>query len=563
MSSDNRSSLEVEDKRPSSPYAGRWIARLRGKVIAHGGTPEQARRAAQGCRHKEIPEIVFEPTSEPLPLNPLVNKVLEILPPSQVIYLVGGAVRDAFLGVVTHEMDFIVPNSGIVVGKNVAHELGADFFPLDDKRNIGRVILNQDGGIHNVLDFSSYRGADLEADLVGRDFTINAIALDLRTQFIYDPLGGAVDLREKRLRPCSTTSFNDDPVRILRAVRQAAAYDLRILHSTRQSMKQVAELLVNVSPERIRDELFRILEGPHPNRSLKALDLLGVLNVLLPELIPLKGFKQPSPHVNDIWVHTLGVLNHLESLFDALAFHCDPASIDDFYTGLLVKQLGCFRHQFVDHFSAFHKYDRSIRSLLFFSALYHDVAKPLTRIIDENGQMRFWDHDFIGSEIASNRARALHLSNDEIKRVMTVVRNHMRVHFHTNQLIKENKKPSRRAIYRLFHDTGEAGVDIILLALADIRATYEFTLSQDTWIAGLEVCRIFLENWWEKPEETVSPPVLVNGNDLIQELNLTPGPTIGQLLEAVRESQATGKINTRDEALDFGRQWLIKRDSEM
>ncbi len=130
----------------------------------------------------------------------------------------------------------------------------------------------------------------------------------------------------------------------------------------------------------------------------------------------------------------------------------------------------------------------------------------------------------------------------------------MRFHFFTSRMEGEQKEPSRKAIYRFFRDSGEAAVDLVLLGLADLRGTYGSTLTQGTWTAALDVARILLENYWEKREETIAPPRLLDGNDLMRELSLKPGPIIGQLLEAIREGQATGKIGTREEALEFARQ---------
>ena len=105
-------------------------------------------------------------------------------------------------------------------------------------------------------------------------------------------------------------------------------------------------------------------------------------------------------------------------------------------------------------------------------------------------------------------------------------------------------------------------MDIVLLGLADLRGTYGPTLTQETWTAALDVSRLLLENYWEKREETVAPPRLLDGNDLMRELNLEPSRMIGQLLEAIREGQATGKINSREEALDFARlQWKEMENS--
>jgi len=327
-------------------------------------------------------------------------------------------------------------------------------------------------------------------------------------------------------------------------------------------MKQAVKLLPNVSAERQRDELFRILEGPRPATSLRALDMLGALAPVLPELTSLKGVAQPSPHVSDVWIHTLGTLTYLEMILAALApdYNADAAS--DLFSGLMVLRLGRYRQQIAEHFASPLNINRSLRGLLFLAALYHDVAKPLTKAADENGRLRFWGHDEEGAEMAAARGRALQLSSDEMARLKTIVRNHMRILYHTNRLVKEQKNPSRRAIYRFFRDTGAAGVDVCLLALADLRATYEHTLPQDMWAAGLDVVRLFMENWWEKRAESIAPQPLLNGNDLMQELDLQPGALIGLLLEAIREAQALGEVSTREQAMELARKHLEEEISK-
>lgn len=140
----------------------------------------------------------------------------------------------------------------------------------------------------------------------------------------------------------------------------------------------------------------------------------------------------------------------------------------------------------------------------------------------------------------------------------TIIGNHMRFHFHSSRMEGEAKLPSRKAIYRFFRDSGPAGVDLVLLGLADLRGTRGNTLKQEAWSAALDVARLLLENYWEKPQETVSPPRLVDGFDLINQFGLPPGPRLGKVLEAIRESQATGEITTREAALEFARLWLEK-----
>lgn len=538
---------------PASPYAGRWVARLRGRIIAQGGTPEQALHAAQISRHKERPEIIYMPV--PFSYSPLIDKVRNVLS-DQEMYLVGGAVRDILLNRLSRDLDFALPSNGISLARRVANALKADFMALDNERDTGRVIVTEADGTRTFLDFATYRGNNLDEDLHARDFTINAIAFDLHAQTLADPLNGASDLRAKVIRACSPTSLSDDPVRILRAVRQAAAFEFKIEPETRKAMKQAANLLPRVSPERQRDELFKMLEGPKPDASMRALEILGIFPYLLPELPALKGVEQSAPHIHDVWEHTLSVLGHLENILTALAPGYDADNTNDLFTGLLTLRIGRFREQLAKHFAQSLNTDRSVRAALFFAALYHDVQKPDTKSLDEAGRIRFFDHDVKGAEVAAERARAFNLSNDEVERIRLIVQHHMRFHSFTSRLEGDEQEPSRKAIYRFFRDAGKAGTDLILLGLADLRGTQGSSLSQETWTAALDVARILLENYWEKPQETVLPPRLLDGNELMAELGLEPGRIVGLLLEAIREGQATGKIANREQALDLAREHL-------
>ena len=541
-------------------YAGRWVAMVRGRVVAQGGTPDQALRASQSSRYKERPEIRFMPAEIPLP--PILEKVMTVLPPDAEVYLVGGAVRDLLTSRLSPDFDFAVPSKGISLARSVANALQVDFMPLDDERDTGRVVIKNVDGSFTYLDFATFRGADLEEDLRDRDFTINALALNLRDMTIIDPLNGAADIRAKIIRACSPDSMSHDPVRILRGVRQAAAFGFSIDKSTREWMKSAADKIGNVSVERTRDEIFKILGGPKASASIRALDMLGVLSHVMPELLNMKGVTQSQPHIHDVWAHTLSVLDHLEGLISSLRVDFDAETTSDLFMGLVSLRVGRYRDRIAAHLSSPLNPTRSHRSLLFLAALYHDVCKPETKSIDETGRIRFFDHDIKGAEVTAERARAFNLSNDETSRLRDIVRNHMRFHFFADRLERENQPPSRKAVYRFFRDSGSAGIDLILLALADVRGTRGNELTQQSWAADLEIARILLENYWERPAEVVNPPRLLDGNDLMKELHVKPGRVIGQLLESIRENQATGKIADREEALAFARDELLKLESK-
>ncbi len=470
------------------------------------------------------------------------------------VYMVGGAVRDALLGRASYDWDFALPVDTLRAARRVANQIGAAYFPLDEERNTARLILVDENGERMKLDFAELRGETLEADLRARDFTINAMAFDVRRpQELLDPLAGAADLRAKIIRACSATSFTDDPLRVLRGVRQATAFGFQIQPQTRAWMKASAAGLTRVSPERLRDELFRILSGRRVDVCIRVMERLGALPYALPELTALKDVSQSPPHHFDVWEHTLQVVAQLDRILALLAPNYDEEKSASFAFGLLTLRLGRYRQALDAHLATHLNTDRSLRPLLFLAALYHDIAKPVMRSVDEQGKIHFYGHDETGGRLAAGRAQALHLSNAEGERLQMIVRHHMRPFL----LGQSGSAPTSRAIYRFFRACGAAGVDICILSLADFLGTYGASLPQEEWGKHLDLIRTLLEAWWEHPQEVVAPTPLVNGSDLIEALHLSPGPQIGKLLEAIREAQAAGQATNRAQAMELARDLLM------
>jgi len=216
---------------------------------------------------------------------------------------------------------------------------------------------------------------------------------------------------------------------------------------------------------------------------------------------------------------------------------------------LVSVRLGRFRQQFHDHLEARLNPDRSTQALIYLAALYHDISKPEALQKNQHGHIHFYDHDRMGAEAIHRRGKALRLSNPEVERITNIVRFHMRPLL----LAQSDDLPSRRAIYRFFRGAGESGIDVCLLALADTMATYGPGLPDKTWMHMVDVVRSLLEAWWEQPEKIISPPVLLTGDDLIEQFNLKSGPRVGKLLEMVREAQAAGELEDRTQALAFAR----------
>ena len=484
----------------------------------------------------------------PSSVQHILERIVTALPLGTPAYLVGGAVRDLLCSRPTHDLDFTLPGNAILTARQLASALNTAFYPLDYERDTGRLILNDEILGRLAIDFTAFRGADLEGDLRDRDFTINAIAIDLRqpTKLI-DPLGGVRDLQSRVLRPCSPAALENDPIRILRAVRLSIELSIRILPETTNLIRKALPGLARISSERLRDEIFRILDCPAPASAIRILDILGVIPYVFPELPALKGVAQSPPHTLDAWDHTLTTVQEIGNLLNVLKCEFDPETAASWALALVSLRLGRFRQQLHDHLEFQLNPERSIPSLICLAALYHDISKPQTSQTDKHGQIHFYGHDQMGEEISRKRGQVFRLSNLEIARMASIVRFHMRPIL----LGRSSEPPSRRAIYRFFRDAGAAGVDACLLALADTLATYGPGLPRAKWIHMVDVIRILLEAWWEQPDEIISPPILLNGNDLMLNFNIDPGPQVGELLELIREAQAAGELHDRAQALAF------------
>jgi tRNA nucleotidyltransferase/poly(A) polymerase len=270
------------------------------------------------------------------------------------------------------------------------------------------------------------------------------------------------------------------------------------------------------------------------------LDELELMPHVLPELDGLKGVAQSPPHIHDVYEHTLVTVAEAERLGAFLDPQLGPDE-NEF--------LSPFAADLASHFGQVVSEQRKRSTLLKFAAMLHDVAKPDTHAIEANGRIRASGHERAGARTAQMVLRRLRFTTQEVRLVGTVVQHHMR----PGWLLKE-ASITRKAIYRFFRDTGDAGVDVMILALADQLATRGDTLTREHWRDYLGLAHRMLDNYFRRPLEVVAPPQLVSGKDVMSLLSLAPGPQVGELLEEVREAQAEGKVRTREEALEFLRQ---------
>lgn len=444
------------------------------------------------------------------------------------VYLVGGCVRDALLGRPIKDVDIATAGSGTRLARKIANAYGGDFYPLDPERDVGRALVSTPEG-PLVFDVASLRGPDLLADLLDRDFTLNAmaVALDGDLNQLIDPLGGEQDAIARLIRQCGPASLSSDPLRTLRAVRQSVQLKARIDRDTLGAIRAVAPDLTRVSPERIRDEFFRLLALSDPAAALRVADVLGLLERVIPETAALHTRRVGA---SDAWTQTLAAIEMMDGVLTTISPQRTDETAADFSLGMIVMALDRYRPQLQSHITTSWSDNRPHRALLMLALLLADTGRE-----QDDGPARS----------ADATAQSLRLSNAERARLVAMVRYHA--------LPRQLTALTPVTIYRFWKATGEAGIDVCLLSLAQVLGQSGPYLKQDDWIVFLEQCRRLLEAWYDQHDQLVAPPVLVDGKRLMKELRLKSGPIVGDLLERIREAQVSGDVITADDALALAR----------
>jgi tRNA nucleotidyltransferase (CCA-adding enzyme) len=301
------------------------------------------------------------------------------------LYLVGGTVRDAFYESAKTDLDCATSLTAEEVKRRCEAK---GLRVIDTGIQHGTVLVLVDA-IH--IEVTTFRvpssrdihqtARDIVTDLCGRDFTINAIAFDLRTSTIVDPFQGVRDLQGSLLRGVENAEarFVEDPLRILRMIRFGSAQGRSIDPSTLTAAELHVNLLDKISRERIKAELDKILLSPLPHEGIKAIHQIGALPYTIPELIPAVGFEQNKFHIHDVFEHTMWVLERT------------PADL-----------------------------------ILRWSALFHDVGKPHTLSVDPDGSRHFYSHETVSEELSKKRMKDLRFSTEDTKTIAKIVRHHMR-----------------------------------------------------------------------------------------------------------------------------------------
>jgi tRNA nucleotidyltransferase/poly(A) polymerase len=473
-------------------------------------------------------------------IHPLVASVREIAQARHIpLLLVGGAVRDWLLGKEAHDLDFAVHGNAKTLARAVADALGGAFYLMDAERNTARVIITRPGQAAFNLDFAVCRGNTWEEDLFGRDFSINAIALDMQSGTVLDVTGGQADLTRRLVRQVTPHAVTDDPVRALRAVRIALAMDGTLEPATAQAARAAANLLRRPSPERVRDELMKALALPNAARAVRWFDELGLLQAMIPEVASLRNCTQSPPHQFAVLEHTFVVLDYVDVLIQNLRGLGDLGGLSTTHNA---------QHALLQQLDALTTSERSRAAVFRLAVLLHDIAKPLKRSIGEDGRIHFTGHEAAGASIAATRAEALRLSSVEVDQVRITVQHHGE----PNRIARD-AAPSPRTIHRFMRATDACAPEIALFCPADGYGKAGAASSAQDMQRRHNIATRLIEQYYAQYSPATAPRPLIDGKDVMT-LGVQQGPRIGQILNAVREAQMIGEINTRAEALALAQQ---------
>lgn len=474
----------------------------------------------------------------------------------QPVYLVGGSLRNLLLALPVHDWDLVSALDTRRQARRLADQLGGFYAPMNE--NASRIIVKHNQ--ETTFDLAPLKGDSLQADLQQRDFTINALAAPLvdvvahlttgQPLHLIDPLHGVADLEKRLLRAVSETAFRASPQRMLRAVRLAGHYQLSLEEKTRALILHDAPLLSTVAREIIHRELLAILAPKGALQQLHMLDSLRLLTTLIPEFEEARGMQQPLPHHWDVLEHSLQTIEMLEKLTTALREGPAAAGLDlqeaqslkDFAE--IQNLLSEAEEQGIFSLAEMEAPQMKLATLL------HDIGKPSTFEIDEEERVHFYGHPQVGANMITTIMQRLGASTAETRFTKLIAAHHMR----PGQL-GQVEELTPRATRRYFLDLGKAGIPLALISLADHLATLGPQEFSPSWVKHLHVVRQLLTSYIQQ-RESIVPPRLLSPQELMRKLKLEQGPLIGQLLSAIADAQAEGKVHSKEEALWLAEEYL-------
>lgn len=459
----------------------------------------------------ELPDFISEYPA-------LFSAIRKIVPPSMKIYLVGGAVRDVLLGRKISDFDFSVEGLVRPIGKHIANELNGAYYVLDDEREMVRVIVPDELTGQFGVDIALMSGNDIEDDLRERDFTFNAMAIELgKTLRLVDPLGGQEDLKNGILRMCAPDSLRNDPMRALRALRMSLEFGLTMDDELIRAMEEVPEHMGESSFERYRDELFKIVRLNKNAEAIRFCERFGFLDHLFP------NHETADGRINVEWIENVDLLSRM------IITRSAEEETGDEFLAYASGRLGNFKTALVGFFERTLALYHSRKMHLSFAAVARMLSSDTDRIKKWCGRLAF--------------------SSTETAFVLLSIQG-----FNYLNSLPENTSYSDVEIYRYFRQFKEGGISALMLFLAEKLRNQNKPDAYKTWCDHVVFAESLLAAFFSRYMEVIAPKPILSGDDIQAVLNIPAGPEIGYAKNSLIEAQIKGSVKTVSEAEAFLRQ---------
>ncbi len=457
----------------------------------------------------------------------LISPLLE----SEDAYLVGGYLRDLIIyGTQSPDRDIILKSDNVrQISEKIAQNLDLYFVPLDEENQIYRLIFKDKT---NYIDIAKMLNNNLSDDIKRRDFTINAIAYDLKNKKIIDLTDGIEDIKNKRIKEISLENFVDDPLRMLRLFRFLSKTGFSSSDELFYYIKQNHKMLGKCSKERINTELMKLFEGDFCSETLLKLDETGILEFLFPYFKEIKKIPPNTHHHLDLFHHLIETVRQIE-----LHIKEEKSEIREYFAQTDFGATNRLSH-------------------LKFAAFFHDIGKPSTWTIEpETLRHRFIKHDDVGSKLIIPILKDYKFSKKQID----YIRNIIKYHIYPSALVHDSERTEKTTI-RFFRKTEGFTLELIEIARADRLSARGEAVTEDMVNDNLKNLKELQSAYLKSKEEIKPLEKLLDGFEIMEILNIEKGKELGHIISELKEAQISGEVNTKKEAKEFVKKFIgLKR----
>lgn len=452
------------------------------------------------------------------------DEVIKLISPflkDKKAFIVGGFIRDVLTDKKSPDRDLIICDCDVKsFSKKLADKINGYYIELDIKNNIYRIVLQDK---INYLDITCPIENDFEKDIKRRDLTINAIAYDINNKKFIDIVGGIKDIKEKNIKGICVQNFKDDPLRLLRVFRFYSKTGFKIDNELLEISKKYCKEITKPAKERLTVELLKMFEGKFCDKALIKLYKTGLLEEIFPIYKEVKKIPPNSHHHLDLIHHLIETVYQIQNIYenaqDEVKKHLDTIK----YGG--VKEL----------------------AFLKLAGFLHDIGKPSCWTIEEEtGRHRFIRHDSIGEKLVQPILKELKFSKKQIEYIKSLIK----YHIYPSSLVS-TPDVSEKAFLKFYRKMDKLVIDVIILAMADRLSARGEKITDEMVKNNIDNLTKLLNIYLEQQNNIKPIEKLLNGNDIMQLLNLEQGPELGKIIKSLQEAQNESIVNTKEEAIEF------------